>query len=117
MVFDAPQSKLIVKKPKSIGNPKAFTFRSSKRAARSQTRILDVATKRHHVPNDRYDGDIKPPIIVVVVGPPRVGKSTLISSLVKRYNRQQISNIRGPITVVSGKNQRITFIECNNDIN
>lgn len=35
----------------------------------------------------------------------------------KYYTRQKISEIKGTITIRSGKNQRITFIECPNDIN
>jgi len=33
------------------------------------------------------------------------------------FFRQAISNIQGPVTIVSGKKRRITFIECSNDIN
>lgn len=52
-----------------------------------------------------------------MVGPPQVGKTTLIKSLVKRYTKQSLSEVKGPITVVAGKNRRITFIECGNDLN
>ena len=31
--------------------------------------------------------------------------------------KQPLTNIVGPVTVVSGKKRRITFMECNNDIN
>lgn len=43
-----------------------------------------------------------PPILVAVVGPPKVGKTTLIQSLVKHYTRRNIGDAHGPITVVSG---------------
>ena len=46
-----------------------------------------------------------------------MGKTTLIKSLVKRYTKQTLSEIKGPVTVVSGKKRRLTFIECNNDLN
>ena len=46
----------------------------------------------------------------------KVGKSTLIKSLVKRFTRQTISDTNGPITVVSGKKRRLTFFECPNDM-
>ena len=35
-------------------------------------------SKRHHVPMPNRAPDIPPPIIIAVVGPPKVGKSTLI---------------------------------------
>lgn len=40
-----------------------------------------------------------------------------MKSLVKRYTKQTLSEIKGPVTVVSGKKRRLTFIECNNDLN
>ena len=46
-----------------------------------------------------------------------MGKSTLIKSLVRRYTKQTLTDIRGPVTIVSGKLRRLTFIECNNDLN
>jgi ribosome biogenesis protein BMS1 len=54
---------------------------------------------------------------VAIVGPPGVGKTTLLKSLVRRYTKQTLNIINGPVTVVSGKHRRLTFIECNNDIN
>jgi ribosome biogenesis protein BMS1 len=53
-----------------------------------------------------------PPFTVLVHGPPGVGKSTLIRNLVKHYTRHSLSEIKGPITVVSGKTRRLTFVEC-----
>ena len=35
----------------------------------------------------------------------------------KRYTKQTLSDIKGTVTVVSGKKRRLTFIECNNDLN
>ena len=49
------------------------------------------------------------------MGPPGVGKSTLIRSLVKLYTNHNLTTVTGPITVVAGKNKRITFFECPND--
>ena len=37
--------------------------------------------------------------------------------MVKYYTRQKISKVAGTITIRSSKNQRLTFIECPNDIN
>ena len=50
---------------------------------------------------------------------PKVGKSTLLRCLVKNFTRQSLSEIRGPVTIISGKKRRLTFIECagGNDIN
>ncbi len=36
-------------------------------------------------------------------GPPGVGKTTLIRSLVRHYTRHVLSEVRGPVTIVSGK--------------
>jgi len=57
-----------------------------------------------------------PPVIVSVVGPPGVGKTTLIKSLVKRYSKHTLTTIQGPITVVTGKRRRLTFLECDNSL-
>lgn len=35
----------------------------------------------------------------------------------KRYTKQTLTEINGPVTVIAGKNIRITFIECSNDMN
>jgi ribosome biogenesis protein BMS1 len=48
-------------------------------------------------------GEEPPPLVVLVQGPPGVGKSTLIRCLVKHFTRQSISEILGPITVVAGQ--------------
>lgn len=84
------------------GNPKAFTYKSAVRAARSLRRTLDREAKRQHVPVVDHSALEPPPVCVAVVGPPKVGKSTLIQCLVKNYTRQNISDIQGPITIVSG---------------
>jgi len=57
-----------------------------------------------------------PPLIVAVVGPPGVGKTTLVKSLVKRYTKHTLSSIQGPITVVTSKKRRLTFLECDNSL-
>lgn len=40
-----------------------------------------------------------------------MGKTTLIKSLIKRYTKQTLSTPRGPLTVVTSKRRRLTFIE------
>lgn len=83
-------------------NPKAFSFKSAVRAARQFRRKQDVETKRHHEPVVDRTPLEPPPYIIAVVGPPKVGKTTLINSLLKNFTRQQLSDVKGPITIVSG---------------
>lgn len=98
-------------------NPKAFTFNSAIRAERRFRRKQDIDTKKQHVPLVDRTPLEPPPVLVAIVGPPKVGKSMLIQCLIKSFARQPLTNILGPVTVVSGKKRRITFMECNNDIN
>ncbi|KAJ3031359.1 UNVERIFIED_CONTAM: Glycoside hydrolase 2 (Mannanase, beta-galactosidase) [Siphonaria sp. JEL0065] len=98
-------------------NPKAFAFNSGVRANRTIMRNMDKDQTRLHVPMVDRTPDIPPPIVIAVVGPPGTGKTTLIRSLVKRYTKHNLTEINGPITVVSGKKQRLTFMEANNDLN
>ena len=60
--------------------------------------------------------DEPPPFTVVVHGPPGVGKSTLIKCLIKHFTRQDIRDVKGPVTVISGKTRRLTFVECPSDL-
>jgi ribosome biogenesis protein BMS1 len=95
----------------------AFAPRSGRRAEIQGRRAAEKDQTRLHVPLvDRTPIDTPPPIIVAIVGPPGVGKSTLIKSLVRRYTKQTLNDIKGPVTVVSGKRRRLTLIECYNDL-
>lgn len=68
-------------------------------------RTQDLKTKKHHIlVVDRTPLE-PPPVVVVVVGPPKVGKSTVIKCLIKNFTRQKLVEIRGPVTIVSGKNK------------
>lgn len=99
-------------------NEKAFAPRSGRRADRQGRRNAERDQTRLHVPLvNRTPDDEPPPIIVAIVGPAGVGKTTLLKSLVRRYTKQTLNEAKGPITVVSGKKKRLTFIECNNDLN
>ncbi|KAI9064640.1 DUF663-domain-containing protein [Trametes sanguinea] len=99
-------------------NEKAFAPKSGRRADRQGRRTAERDQTRLHVPLvDRTPDDQPPPVIVAIVGPPGVGKTTLMKSLIRRYTKQTLNHIQGPVTVVSGKKKRITFIECNNDLN
>lgn len=84
---------------------------------RQKRRAADLQTKAHHVPVPLREAEEPPPVIIAVQGPPKVGKSTLIRSMVKHYTKQNITEIKGPITVVTGKKRRVTFIEVPNDVN
>lgn len=57
-----------------------------------------------------------PPYVVLVQGPPKVGKTSLIQALVKHYTKQPLPDPRGPITVIAGKKRRLTLLECPPDL-
>jgi ribosome biogenesis protein BMS1 len=119
-------------------NSRAFSVSKIGRTKRSIQRNLDRAQRKEYVPlTDRRPEAhattalaaaaaataassgiaSAPPSVIVVVGPPRVGKSTLIRSLVKLYTNHNLTNVVGPITIVTGKNnaRRITIFECPSD--
>ncbi|KAI5989039.1 DUF663-domain-containing protein [Pisolithus albus] len=99
-------------------NEKAFAPKSGRRAEREGRRNVEREQTRLHVPLvDRTPDDVPPPVIVAIVGPSGVGKTTLLKSLVRRYSKQTLQEAKGPITVVGGKKRRLTFIECSNDLN
>lgn len=70
-----------------------------------------------HVPEVDRASLEPPPIFIAIVGPPKVGKTTLMQNLIRNYTRQKINNISGPVTVVTSKSRRLTFYECPNDLN
>ncbi|CAH1999817.1 unnamed protein product [Acanthoscelides obtectus] len=98
-------------------NPKAFAFNSAIRAERRFRRKQDIETKKQHIPLVDRTPIEPPPILVAVVGPPKVGKSTVINNLIKLFTKMPLTDMKGPVTIVTGKKRRVTFIECNNDIN
>ncbi|EIW81233.1 DUF663-domain-containing protein [Coniophora puteana RWD-64-598 SS2] len=105
-------------KEKQGFNEKAFAPKSGRNADRQGRRNAERDQTRLHVPLvNRTPDDEPPPIIVAIVGPPGVGKTTLLKSLVRRYSKQTLSEAKGPITVIAGKKRRLTFVECNNDLN
>jgi ribosome biogenesis protein BMS1 len=98
-------------------NPKAFSVANIVRTQRKIQRNLDISQKKEVVPlNDRRTQEAfeAPPILIVVMGPPSVGKSTLIRSLVKQHTNHNLVTVTGPVTMVTGKNRRITLFECPN---
>ncbi|KAF9235172.1 DUF663-domain-containing protein [Melanogaster broomeanus] len=79
------------KQKQSGFNEKAFAPKSGRRADRQGRRNVERDQTRLH--------------------------TTLLKSLIRRYSKQTLQEAKGPITVVSGKKRRLTFIECNNDLN
>ena len=100
-------------------NPRAFSCLSTAAARKQlQRKAEKIHKKLHPLMTDKSSSAPEPPpLIVAVAGPPKVGKSTLIGSLVKHYTRRNVSDVKGPITLVSGKNRRLTLVECPNDLN
>ena len=117
-----------------VGRLQAFTYSSSRGALRSKQRVLDREHHRHHVPQVDRAAQSPPPFLVAVVGatllrahaattsevmnrrlrfagPAGVGKSSVVRSLVKHYTKQTLSDVRGPITIVTSKTRRITILE------
>lgn len=98
-------------------NVKAFAYNAPRKLERMARRTHDKDETKLHVPMvDRTPDDDPPPVIIAVVGPPGTGKTTLIKSLIRRLTKTTLSEIKGPVTVVSGKRRRLTFIEVGNDL-
>lgn len=112
------------KPPKTVGseaaaklrNPKAFVFSGRGKAKKQASRTAERDQRRMHVPVMEVEPQEDPPIVVLVHGPPGVGKSTLIQALVKHYTNQTLGDVRGPVTIVAGKKRRLTFVECPQDM-
>jgi ribosome biogenesis protein BMS1 len=80
------------------------------------TLLLQIKEKRLHVPLVDRLPDEAPPRLVTIVGPPGVGKTTLLKSLIRRYAKETVTEPQGPITAVTSKKQRLTFVECPNEL-
>ncbi|XP_052860488.1 ribosome biogenesis protein BMS1 homolog [Anopheles cruzii] len=98
-------------------NPKGYAISKARSAEKRFRRKEDLTTKKQHIPLVDKTPEEPPPVLVAVVGPPKVGKTTLIMNLIKNFTKTNVNNVCGPITVVTSKKRRITLIECNNDIN
>lgn len=88
-------------------NPKAFALQSVKKVERKVRRTLDIKEKKHHIPLVDRTPVEPPPLIVAIVGPPKVGKTTLMKGLVKNFTKHRLSNVKGPVTVVSGTSPQL----------
>jgi len=98
-------------------NAKAHTFSGgAKSVHRRVLHSLERVAKRERAPRVDKNPENPPPFVVVVQGPPGVGKSTLIQSLVRHYAKQRLIKIGGPVTLVSSRQRRITIIECPQDM-
>lgn len=99
-------------------NAKAFAVSAPGKLQRQAARLGEIKERALHVPMvDRTPEDDPPPVIIAVVGPPGTGKTTLIKSLVRHLTKTTLTEVKGPITVVSGKRRRVTFMEVANDLN
>jgi len=99
-------------------NPRAFSVANIGRTQRTIQRNLDRSQRKEYVPlkDRRREREVEaPPPTVVVMGPTGVGKSTLIRSLVKLYTNHNLTEVTGPVTVVTSKKRRMTLLECPND--
>lgn len=96
-------------------NPKAFAFSNPGKGNKAGARSHDIKEKRLHVPLVDRVPEEAPPLVVAIVGPPGVGKTTLVKSLIRRYTKQTLSTPKGPLTVVTSKRRRLTFLECPSD--
>ncbi|KAF7593114.1 Glycoside hydrolase 2 (Mannanase, beta-galactosidase) [Aspergillus hancockii] len=96
-------------------NPKAFAFSNPGKGNKAGARSHDIKEKRLHVPLVDRVPEEAPPLVVAVVGPPGVGKTTLVKSLIRRYTKQTLSTPKGPLTVVTSKRRRLTILECPSD--
>ena len=133
--FDKKHSRDLTRKQATTAkkSPHAFSVQSTARAARSQRRNLDLATRRQHLPiHSHVTADATtpvavvaaaaaaastvdpPPFLVTIIGPRGTGKSSIITSLVKHYTGHSIpmAHLRGPITLLTASNRRVTLIEA-----
>ena len=83
-------------------NPKAFSIQNPVKAQQDFRRTQDLKEKRIHLPEVDRTPLEPPPIVVALVGPANVGKSLLMKCLIKNFTRQKLTDVRGPVTVVSG---------------
>ncbi|CAF5219067.1 unnamed protein product, partial [Rotaria magnacalcarata] len=82
-------------------NPKAFSIQNPIKAQQEFKRTQDIKEKRIHLPEVDRSPLEPPPVVVALIGPAKVGKSLLMKCLIKHFTRQKLTDIRGPVTIVS----------------
>ena len=107
-----------------IDKPSAFNIKANTQSNYMSKwkyikKLMDREHKKHHplISKPLTVNNEEPPILVAIVGPPGVGKSLLVRSLIKHYTTTKISDCRGPMTILANKHRRITFFECPNELN
>ncbi|OHS93685.1 Ribosome biogenesis protein BMS1 like protein-related protein [Tritrichomonas foetus] len=105
------------KSGEDIHNIKANGYYKGERARQAIAHQVNIEQIRLHQPETRAYSYEDPPLIIAVQGPPKCGKTLLIKCLVKHFSKQVIVDVRGPVTVIANRGQRITFIEVPNDLN
>eukprot|EP00211_Chloroparvula_japonica_P006077 CAMPEP_0119130032 /NCGR_PEP_ID=MMETSP1310-20130426/7532_1 /TAXON_ID=464262 /ORGANISM="Genus nov. species nov., Strain RCC2339" /LENGTH=349 /DNA_ID=CAMNT_0007120499 /DNA_START=75 /DNA_END=1121 /DNA_ORIENTATION=- len=121
-------------------DPRAFAMAGVQSSQKRQQRKADREHRKLHLPMPSHataaqsikqleqleqakpgsrarQGTELAPVLIAVCGPPKSGKSTLIRSIVKHYTKQNIGEVKGPVTMVTGKKRRLTLFECPNDVN
>ncbi|KDD75621.1 hypothetical protein H632_c588p1, partial [Helicosporidium sp. ATCC 50920] len=97
-------------------NPKAFAFSSPGKMRTQAARSAEKEQRRMHAPMAERLTSEPPPVVVLVHGPPGVGKSSIIRGLAKHWTRQDVRQVRGPVTLVAGKQRRVTLVEAPPDL-
>ncbi|KAI3389811.1 hypothetical protein SNEBB_007934 [Seison nebaliae] len=98
-------------------NPKAFSINKVNAARKTFNRSADHQAKRLTIPKVEQIVEQLPPLVVAIVGPSKVGKTTLLRSLIKNYTKEKLVDLKGPITILTSKLKRVTLLECPNEMN
>lgn len=77
-------------------------------------RAADLGERKLHRPVVHRQSALPPPVLVAVVGPPKVGKTTLIRCLIKNFTGKNVLTIKGPVTIVSSKFSVMMMMACKN---
>lgn len=85
-------------------------------APQAKNLVTQSKAEKKETDEVEFDPFNNPPKLVLVQGPPKSGKTTLIRSLIKHYTNQNVTDPKGPITIKTSKKQRITLLECPNEI-